>query len=184
VHAKASAAPAASFKLAYRHGYYTESPESEPAVSRHAPRDPLLPLMSFGMPDFAEILYKVRIVPLGNSSADPTKSLVRYGVDFAISPQDVKLETSAEGVRTGSIEVAVIAYNDDGKVLNTVSKRIPIHLQPDVFAALQNVGFQLHEEIDLPEGDVFLETGIYDLMAHHAGTLGIPLHVVGVLAPK
>ena len=29
------------------------------------------------------------------SCADPTKSVVRYGVDFAVSPQDVKLETSA-----------------------------------------------------------------------------------------
>lgn len=174
-----------SYKLAYRRGYYTEGPESEPAVERDAASDPLLPLMSFGMPDFPEILYKVRVAALeGSSSADPTKSSVRYGVDFAISPQDVKVETSAEGVRSGSIEVAVIVYNNDGKVLNTVSKRIPIHLQAEVFAALQRVGFQLHEEIDLPQGDVFLQTGIYDLMAHHAGTLAIPVRVVAVRAPK
>ena len=173
-----------SYKLAYRHGYYTETPESEPGIARDAASDPLLPLMSFGMPDFAEILYKVRVAALEGSGADPTKSVARYGVNFAISPQDVKVETSTDGVRSGSIEVGVIAYDGDGKALNAVSKRIPIHLQPNVFAALQGVGFQLHEEIDLPEGDVFLQTGIYDLMAHHAGTLGIFLHVVAVQEPK
>ena len=87
-------------------------------------------------------------------------------------------------MRSGSIEVAVIAYDYDGKVLNAISKTIPIHLQPDVFAALQRVGFQLHEEIDLPKADVFFKTGIYDLKAHHAGSLEIPLHIVAAQAPK
>jgi len=174
-----------SYKLAYRHGYYRENPDTEPAVERNVASDPLLALMSFGMPDFTEILYKVRVAALpSDSGVDPTGSVVRYAMDFAILPQDVKLETNVGGVRSGSIEVAVIAYNYDGKVLNTVSKKIPIRLQTDVFAALQRVGFQLHEEIDLPKADVFLQTGIYDLMAHHAGTLEIPLHVVDAQTPK
>jgi hypothetical protein len=109
--------------------------------------------------------------------ANATQSLVRYGVDFAVSPQDVKLETSADGVRSGTIEVALIAYSNDGTAQNVVTKKTPIHLQANVFASLQRVGFQLHEEIDLPAGDVFLETGIYDLSANHAGTLTIPLHI-------
>jgi VWFA-related protein len=170
-----------SYKLAYRRGYYAENPKTEQAAERNVASDPLLPLMSFGMPDFAEILYKVRVAALqGGSSADPTKSVVRYGVDFAVSPQDVKLETSAGGVRSGNIQVALIAYDNDGKALKAVTRKVPIHLQPDVFATLQQVGLQLHEEIDLPQGDVFLQTGIYDLTASHAGTLGIPLHVIAV----
>jgi VWFA-related protein len=172
-----------TYKLAYRRGYYAENPKTAQAVEQDVARDQLLPLMSFGMPDFAEILYKVRVAALpGGSSADSTNSVVRYGVDFAVSPQDVKLETSAGGVRSGNIQVALIAYDNDGKALKAVTRKVPIHLQPDVFATLQQVGFQLHEEIDLPKGDVFLQTGVYDLMASHAGTLGIPLHVIAVPA--
>jgi VWFA-related protein len=172
-----------SYKLAHRRGYYAENPKTEQAAERNVASDPLLPLMSFGMPEFAEILYKVRVAALqGSSSLDPTKSIVRYGVDFAVSPQDVKLETSAGGVRSGNIQVALIAFDNDGKALNAVTRKVPIHLQPDVFATLQQVGFQLHEEIDLPKGDVFLQTGVYDLTASHAGTLGIPLHVIAVPA--
>lgn len=167
-----------SYKLAYRRGYYAASHETQSAGEGRKAGDPLPPLMTFGMPDIAEVLYKVRLEAIkGNSGANPTKSLVRYGVDFAISPQDVKLETNASGVRSGAIEVALIAYNNNGTAQNMVTKKIPIHLQPDVFASLQRVGFQLHEEIDLPEGEVFLETGIYDLTANHAGTLAIPLHI-------
>lgn len=171
------------YKLAYRRGYYAENPETDPVVERKRSSDLLLPLMSFGMPDFAEVLYKVRVVVLHrDSSADISKSVVRYGVDFAVLPQDVKLDTDADGIRMGAVEAAVIAYDFDGKALNGVSKKIPIRLKPDVLAKMQHVGFQIHEEIDLPEADVFLQTGIYDLTANHAGTLEIPLHVVAAPA--
>jgi hypothetical protein len=134
--------------------------------------------MSFGMPDFAEILYKVRVTaPDVAKSEDPAKSVLRYGIDFAVLPQDVKLETSADGVRSGSIEVGIIAYDDEGKPLNAVGKKVPIRIQPDLFAKIQQGGFKLHEEIDLPKTSIFLLTGIYDLTAHRVGTLEIPLHV-------
>jgi len=173
-----------SYKLAYRRGYYMENAETQQTFEQRPVSDPLLPFMSFGMPNIAEILYKVRVAELEVAkSADPTKSVVRYSVDFAILPQDVKLQTNAEGVRTGSIEVGVIAYDYDGKALNAIGKKIPIRLQPDLFAKMQQQGgFQLHEEIDLPQTDVFLQTGIYDLATNHAGTLAIPVRVVAVPA--
>ena len=169
-----------SYKLTYRRGYYAENPESERAVERKGASDMLRPLMSFGMPDFAEVLYKVRVSVLERTGRGDTSASVRYGLDFAILPEDVKLDTNPDGVRTGAIEAAVVAYDAEGKALNAISKKIPIRIQPDVFVKTQRVGFQLHEEIDLPRADVFLQTGIYDLTANHAGTLVIPLHVAAL----
>jgi hypothetical protein len=167
-----------SYKLSYRRGYYAKNPKTERSAEQDAVRDQLLPLMSFGMPEFTEIVYKVRISPLpGSAGADNNKSVVRYGVEFAISPQDVKLETNADGDHSDEIEVALVVYDEGGKVLNSFVKKVPIHLKPDVFASLQQVGFQLREEIDLPKGNIFLQTGICDLRAHHAGTLGVALRV-------
>jgi hypothetical protein len=40
---------------------------------------------------------------------------------------------------------------------------------------LLQVGLQIHKEIDVPKGDVYLRTGIYDLGSNAAGTLGMPL---------
>lgn len=174
-----------SYKLAYRRGYYAENATTSPKTNHNVENDPLLPLVSFGMPDFAEILYKVRVAALRSPSYNnPANSSARYGVDFAISPQDVKLETSADGVRSGMIEVVLIGYDYEGKPLKVIKQKLPVHLRPDVYQALQRVGLQLHEEIDLPKGDIYLETGIYDLTASHAGTLGIPLNVGDIKAPS
>lgn len=72
------------------------------------------------------------------------------------------------------IEVVLIAYDYQGKALKITKQKLPVHVRPDVYRSLQRVGLQLHEEIDLPKGDVYFETGIYDVMASHVGTLGIP----------
>lgn len=174
-----------NYKLAYRRGYYAEDTTTRPRTDRNAENDPLMPLVSFGMPDFAEILYKVRVAALHDQSTDNrANSSVRYGVDFAISPPDLKLKASADAVRSGMIEVVLIAYDYDGKALKIIKQKLPVHIRPDVYQSLQRVGLQLHEEIDLPKGDVYLETGIYDLMASHAGTLGIPLTVTGTDEPS
>lgn len=174
-----------NYKLAYRRGYYAEDTTTRARTDRNAENDPLMPLVSFGMPDFAEILYKVRVGALPDHSTDNrANSSVRYGVDFAISPPDLKLEARADAVRSGMIEVVLIAYDYEGKALKIIKQNLPVHIRPDVYQSLQRVGLQLHEEIDLPKGDIYLETGIYDLMASHAGTLGIPLTVTGTDAPS
>ena len=95
-----------------------------------------------------------------------------------IAAHDVKLQSAPDGVRTGNIEVPLVAYDHLGKPVNLVIKKIPIRMQPKIYEALLQVGFQLHEEIDLPNGEVFLRTGIYDLVSSNAGTLGTPRKVV------
>ncbi len=44
-----------------------------------------------------------------------------------------------------------------------------------MYAEVMRVGLQMHREMDVPEGEVFLRTGIYDLKSSKAGTLGIAL---------
>lgn len=180
------------YKLAYRRGYYADDARTKQAADRTLAGDPLLPLMGFGMPDFAQILYKVRILPSNpqpapntaraGTNTDLKEPLVRYGLDFAISVQDLRLQTAPDGVRRGKIEVTLIAYDRDGQPLNLVTDSRKIALQPKVYAALLQTGLQVHGEIDVPEGDVYLRTGIYDLNSSKAGTLGIPLN--NVAAPK
>ncbi len=49
-------------------------------------------------------------------------------------------------------------------------------LKPNEIAAVLKGGLQIHKEIDVPKGYAFLRTGIYDLKANTAGTLGVPLN--------
>jgi hypothetical protein len=173
------------YKLSYRRGYYAENAKEERAGKEKSGNDPLLTLMAFGMPDFSEVLYKVQALPVKpqpgpdaqrvSSNTELKGPVVRYGLDFAIAVQDLKLETAADGKRRGNVEVRLIAYDRDGKPLNMVSKKSGIVVIQQVYEELRRVGLQVHQEIDVPAGEVYLRTGVYDLNSGKAGTLGIAL---------
>jgi hypothetical protein len=101
--------------------------------------------------------------------------VTRYGLDFAISEQDLRLDAGPDGVRHGAIEVMLVPYDEEGKALNFVVTESKILMKPKAYEALEKVGLQLYKEIDVPWGETYLRTGIYDLNASTAGTLGVPL---------
>jgi hypothetical protein len=72
---------------------------------------------------------------------------------------------------TGLLE---LRYPRGGQSLNFVVTNGEIRLQPKVYAGLLQVGLQIHQEIDVPKGDLYLRTGTYDLGSNTAGTLGAP----------
>ena len=55
-----------------------------------------------------------------------------------------------------------------------------MNIEPDGFAALQSRGgpIQAHLEIDVPKGDAYLRSGVYDWKTAKAGTLEVPLHLL------
>jgi hypothetical protein len=120
---------------------------------------------------------------------DSKGPLTRYSVDFAVSVDDLKLETTPDGLRTSNIEVALVAYDRDGNALNLVVRKPEISLKPQTYATAQMAGVQLHYEIDVPKGaltkdDVFLRAGIYDLRSTNVGTVEIPLHAATAVTAK
>jgi len=79
--------------------------------------------------------------------------------------------------------VALLAYGRDGKAVNWAGATQGMNLDLNVYAAIQKSGIPVHAEIDLPNTDVYLETGVYDWGSGKAGTLEIPLRVgAGVAA--
>ena len=171
------------YKLAYRRGYYAEDAKSESKGSRPVAGDPLLRLMSFGLPDFAQIIYKIRVLqvpresesPLSGTNTELKGPLVRYGVDFAISPDDLKFETTGDGLHQAEIELMLIAYDPKGRPLNLTQSETRMSLPAKAYAGAQTVGVQFHRTIDVPAGSVYLRTGVYDVASGKTGTLGIEL---------
>ena len=171
--------------LAYRRGYYADDLETTLAAGQKPDTDPLLMLMGRNLPDYSQILYKIKVLPsnpqpspdaprIGNNT-DLKGPFTRYGVDFAIAPQDLKLDATPDGGRHGNIEIVLLAYDREGKPLNFVVTKGDIKLDAKLYASVQQVGLQIHQEIDVPKQYIFLRTGIYDLLSSTAGTLGVPL---------
>ena len=173
-----------NYKLSYRRGYYADKLRPE-ANSAEEADDPLIPLIGLGMPNFDQILYKVRVTPKdpqpapnaprAGSNTELKPPYTRYDVEFAVSLKDIAMGLPSEAVRRGHIEVMLIAFDHEGKILNILKRRSKLSMDPKVYSATQAVGLQIHEEIDLPPGDVYLRTGIYDLNSGSCGTIGVPL---------
>lgn len=171
--------------LAYRRGYYADNLAATLAATRRN-ADPLLPLVGRNMPDYSQILYKVLVQPVTpqppadaphmGSNPNLKGPVTRYSADFAIAMSDLKLDVASDGVRHGQIEIALAAYDHEGKLLNLFKTTGEVVLKADEYAALQRGGgLQIQEKIDVPAGYAYLRTGIYDVKSGAAGTLGIPL---------
>jgi hypothetical protein len=173
------------YKLAYRRGYYADEAKPQSSPDHATPADPLLALMAFGLPESTQIVYKVRVqpsdpqppanAPHAGANLDLKDPVTRYSVEYAISLSDLALKTTPDGVRHGQIEAMLVAYGLEGEPLNFVVRKFGFALEPDVYAAMKQIGLQFQQEIDVPQKDVYLRMGIYDLGSASSGTLGVPL---------
>jgi hypothetical protein len=89
---------------------------------------------------------------------------------------DITLQAAAQDTHTGKFQVDLLAYDRDGKIVNWQGGTLLVDLNPETYNAIRNSGFPEHAEIDLPNTDLYLATGIYDWNTGKAGTLEIPLH--------
>jgi VWFA-related protein len=176
--------PNSDYKLAYRRGYFANKPVAR-AKDQATADDPLVPLIGFGLPDFNKILCKVEVsptspqpkhgAPRAGANTELKEPLLRYGVNLAVSVDDLGLIASGDGVRHGHLEEMVAAYDKDGRILNLAKQESKLSVGPEDYSKLRTIGLQLHLEIDVPVGEVILRAGIYDFDSGNAGTIGIPL---------
>jgi VWFA-related protein len=175
------------YKLTYRRGYFADD-ASAPTAKPSA--DPLIPMMGHGLPDSTQILYRVRVTPV---ATQPTAGAVtaggnhklaghitRYKVEFFIPTAGLNLVAASDGTRGAKIEIALVAYGAGGAAVNWTGGAMNMSLNPASYATAQRTGIAAPIEIDLPDGDVSLATGVYDLNAQKAGTLEIPWSSVSV----
>jgi len=189
------------YKLSYRRGYYADeaaTPRSnlqaslrataaaqQPPPEIDSDRNPLQGLMVRGMPSATQVLYGVRVVPAATQPAANAKRAgfnpkltgptTRYTADFMVRYTDVKLQPTPQGKHFGRMRVELLAYDHDGKALNWTGGTMDMNLNAETYAAIQHSGIPAHFEIDLPNTDVYLATGVYDFETGKAGTLEIPL---------
>lgn len=190
------------YKLSYRRGYNADDPATlatgastgflslgssgEKPAAAPVFDDPLRPLLMRGLPSATQLLYAVRVVPanpqpapdakIAGKNAALTGAVTRYTVDFFIRWTDVVFTPGNADTHVGKIQLGLMAYDRSGKALNWLGATQQMQLHPEIYASIQKSGIPAHMEIDLPNTDVFLVTGVYDWGSNKAGTLEIPLH--------
>jgi VWFA-related protein len=188
----------AKYNLSYRRGYYAldqdlpgEGKIGIAAADAAKMANPLAPVMDFGMPQSEQILYKTMIQPLSpqqevtatpgaTSQEKPAiKSPAnRYMVNFAIDLGDVRLKEETDGLHTGQLVVSMVVYDRYGNIVTRKDHIAALNIKPDVYRVYQKTGIQLRDWVEVPRGQYWLRTGVYDAASRRMGTLEIPLSAV------
>jgi VWFA-related protein len=186
------------YTLSFRRGYYALD-QDLPGAAQVAQRralvsrstedpmlvDPLKAFMDFGMPQTEQILYKTSIHPIPEKPDAPATERAlgkgpqdRYAVDFAVDLKDISLERDADGNHDGTLNVTLIVYDKYGSVSNRKDHILQMKLKPDIYKLFQQTGVQIHAEIEVPKGQFWLRTGVYDQASHKVGTMEVPFSSV------
>jgi VWFA-related protein len=176
------------YQAAYRRGYYADDP-AKAAVNPQASLNPMNGAVVRGAPPLAEILFKVRVLsaddpkakgvklisePAGQRAKDFKGPATRYLLDFAVDPHPLGFSTTADGVRHARVEFALIAYDGDGNQLNYVDRGVAINLTDALYEQVMHGGIPVHQEIDLPEGVIYLRLVVHDLGNSKVGSTEVP----------
>ena len=176
------------YKLVYRLGYNADDERAAGAVAgKPATGDPLVPLMAWGLPDFAQILYRMGVKP---STPQPELTAPRAGdnlkvqgaftrmdVDLAVPEKALQLEAAPDGHRNGKLEVTLIAYDRYGNPMNWIVRKMELSFSPEQYKVYWEIGLQFHFEFDAPRGASYLRSGVCDLASGKAGTIEVLLKV-------
>jgi VWFA-related protein len=174
-----------NYKLSYRRGYYAEAPGGPHSVQQTAQGDHLLGLMRFGMPDFDQIQYSVRVAPVdpqppagadrAGANVAMTGPITRFRVDFTIPLRELKLKSEQSGMLHDVLQLTLVAYEKNGNPLNLETTENEVNVPEKVMQGGQNVEIHAKQEIDVPRGNVYLRVGLYEQASGKVGTIGIPL---------
>jgi VWFA-related protein len=180
---------APSYKLTYRRGYVVDSVKKPVA---NAPVSRLAAALLRGAPPYSEIIFKMRALPLsdpalrgmpaesgaaGDLSAKVKGPVERYALDCAADLHNTGITGTPDGLSHASVEFVAVAYDRDGTRLNYIDKSFTVNMNEDQYKQVMQKGLQIHQQIDLPAGEVYLRAAVHDLNSDRVGSVEVPLMV-------
>ncbi|MGB6158233.1 MAG: VWA domain-containing protein [Acidobacteriaceae bacterium] len=175
------------YDVSYRRGYDAVDPAKVDKL--HAARlSPVTGGMLHGSLPLSQVIFEVRVLPAGDPAlhgvqpaagpaVKPEKPLQepvrRYMIDYSIDPHRLAFAELPDGKLRAELEVAQAVYDVDGKRVNYSDTGLEVDLTAQELARAMRLGIPVHEEIDLPAGDVYVRMGVRDATSGRLGTVEI-----------
>jgi VWFA-related protein len=189
------AAAEKGYRLHYRPGYIADDPYA-PLKHEGLYRNIDTAAMQHGSPQSRQILFSVRVVPMGEkkkgerakagevllaSGAKPSLpaivELQHYGIDYAVDSSDLRFVPMENDIHHCALNFMIAAYDEEGMQLTGVSTVWTSDLKPTDYEDVVSGGVRIHQEVDVPVKAVSLRLGIVDAISNHLGTLEVPFPV-------
>jgi VWFA-related protein len=182
------------YQLHYRRGYFAVDPYA-PVKDKDLSRNIGMAAMQHGSPQSRQILFAVRVVPVGlpkmfdKSQEGPVRlasgnkrldvagltEMQHYRIDYAVDSSDLRYLPIDKGLHHGVLNFMVTAFDDDGKLLTGVGSTAISNLKPAGYRDVILGGFRARQEIDVPLQATSLRLGVEDQLSSHLGTVELPL---------
>ena len=101
--------------------------------------------------------------------------MTRYSIAYDVDVAPLVLSASADGVLHGQATLVSIAYDRDGKALNSVANTLSLNVPSAEYARFIKEGIHYREQLDIPAQAAWLRAGIYDHVSGQVGSLEVPL---------
>ncbi len=182
------------YKLLYRHGYV--APDAKAVAKGKLQPDKeqstraggiFRAEMEPGAPPSSELLFRIQSAveekqPMASDAIKgdnprTTKPVTRYVFGYATDVGHTQMVQTEDGIRHGMLMTMVIAYDQQGKPLNSILNTQKLDLEPKVYADALRTGLPFYQELDIPNGDVTVRIGVYDVASGKMGALEFPLTV-------
>jgi VWFA-related protein len=178
-----------NYHLAYRRGYFADPPA---ARSANALLNLGFPGLLPDAPPSSQIFFHARVLsagdpavqdlqpqagPAGDLAAKLKPPVKRYWIEYRADMNQVSAEVDSNGVYRSTVEFIVIAYAQDGKVVNANRRVFKLGMPRTEYAQILQTGYSVRNELDLPEGEVWLRLVVHDVSADRLGSIEVPLKI-------
>jgi VWFA-related protein len=183
------------YKLYYRQGYYADDINVAAREAQLA-RNAITTAMQFGSPPAREILFSVRVYPVGSKKkldrdkvgevrmaskkapALPAQVDVQhYVIEYSLGASELRFIPRQNSEFHNTLALMISSFGQEGRMLTAWSSLAKSGLTPEVYKKVISgeVGFQ--EEVDIPMEALSMRLGVQDQMSNHLGTVDVALPV-------
>lgn len=158
------------YSLLYRHGYVAEDANASAKAKQPGKQESTHAASLFraemepGAPPTSELLFRVQVLaeekqpgagdaPKGDN-AKVAKPVTRYAFGYAADVGRARLVQTEDGIRHGMLLSMVIAYDKQGRQMNSMLNTQTLSLDEKVYAESLKTGLAFYQELDIPQQDV------------------------------
>jgi VWFA-related protein len=181
------------YSLLYRHGYVADDGSGSAKAKQPGKQESSHAASLFraemepGAPPASELLFRVQVAaeekqpgngdaPKGDN-AKVAKPVTRYAFGYAADVGRARLVQTEDGIRHGMLLSMVIVYDKQGRPLNSMLNTQTLSLDEKVYADSLKTGLPFYQELDIPQQDVTVRVGVYDVGSGAMGAMEFPLSV-------
>lgn len=148
-------------KLRHRPGYYAL--QAKPAMNPKEIFSAFGRALNLDSPISTALRFEAGLV----QPSEKTQNKVL--LNFALDPHAVSFEHQQDGLQHATVDCAVQAYNEKGKLIKTDANTLSVALDSQAFNQAMQSYLLAHVTIDLPPGPYLLRLGVMD---EHTGLIG------------